>query len=113
MSRTALVAVAGALVFACAGPSPEVGETSGDLDENSRADKHSVGTLTTLLHGLRTESTHASKRFVFPSGPFGQIRVTVDDFHHEAGRLSMVGKPLDGTDAEFMLKADESGAYGW
>ena len=25
----------------------------------------------------------------------------------------MVGKPLDGTDAEFMLKADELEAYGW
>jgi MYXO-CTERM domain-containing protein len=131
MSRTTLVAVAGILAFACAGPSPEAGETSGGLDENSRTDldeatrrdsshqalgsgkKHGVGTLTSLLQGLRTESTHASRRFVFPAGPFGQVRVAVDDYHHEAGRLSMVGKPLDGTDAEFMLKADESGAYGW
>jgi MYXO-CTERM domain-containing protein len=130
MSRTVLVAVAGALVFACAGPNTEEGQTSGGLDETSPADldettrrnssdqtlgsrKKHVGTLTTLLQGLRTESTHASKRFVFPAGPFGQVRVEVDDFYHEAGQLSMVGKPLDGTDAEFMLKANESGAYGW
>jgi MYXO-CTERM domain-containing protein len=131
MSRTALVAWAGALAFACAGPSPEEGEASGSLDEKSEPNldeatrrdssdqvlgsrkKHNVGTLATLLQGLRTESTHASKRFVFPAGPFGQVRVAVDDFHHEAGLLSMVGKPLDGTDAEFLLKADESGAYGW
>lgn len=72
-----------------------------------------IGSVAAVLEGVRADSTDVSKRYTFPAGPFGQIRVMVDDFYHVGGKLSMVGRALDSTDSQFMLKADERRAYGW
>ena len=86
----------------------------GSLDVPSGAGKgFRVGSVASVLGGLRTETTKVSRRMSLPLGPFGHASAVVEDFYEERGQLSMVGGTTDSKDSEFIFKADAGNVYGW
>ena len=84
------------------------------LEARSQAgNRFVVGSVATVLGGLRAESTRLSKRASLPLGPFGHATTVVEDFYDERGQLSMVGGTMDSKDSEFIFKASGGNVYGW
>lgn len=72
-----------------------------------------LGTPGSLMDRLQAENVRAASRFTLPAGSAEQIQIQVQDYHFQAGYLSLVGavNGLDGSD--FILKGDRGSLYGW
>lgn len=72
-----------------------------------------LGSPAAFLNRLEAENTRVTKVFTFTTSSAEQIKVNVEDFYHEGGYLSMVGRAQESANSDFILKGGDAELYGW